>query len=481
MIMKKLKMLLLLGFVAAAAVPAYGELLTMQQYLDLVAENNSELKSVQANIDAVKGKLAEIERTYSYFLSAGVSYGDDQSGRPFIVDTATMERESELLGDINVSKQFETGTQVSLGFNGSYKNNDNKSSPDYEVTDLSPYIRLEQSLLGEWNGGRTKASIAKARAGANSALYLLEYKKQQILLEAKLVYWNLSYSRTVIDFRRSSLDRTKKILDWNERRFKLDLAEKSDMLQSQAAFKQRELNLKLAYEDEVKYSRDFNRLINVVDTRVNYSVEAFITAGSNFEKDHKLEKKGSRADVLAAMEDVVSALQDQIVSEKGMGADLVFTGTLSMNGVNKDFSKASSDLGDMNKPAYTLALRYTLPLDFSLRKTINKGYESAKISAEKAVENAKLQEGSDWLQLVDNWNNAKSRFALAIEIRNIQQQRNEEEQNLLKKGRSTTYLVLQSEQDLDDAYLSMLQTILELISIYEQAEAFYNTSADIIK
>ena len=97
------------------------------------------------------------------------------------------------------------------------------------------------------------------------------------------------------------------------------------------------------------------------------------------------------------------------------------------------------------------------------------------------MENAKLQESSDWFQLVDNWNNAKSRLAVSVEIRDIQQKRNEEEQNLLKKGRSTTYLVLQSEQDLDDSYLSMLQNILELISIYEQAEAFYNTSADIIR
>lgn len=479
--MKKIKLLFLLGF-AAMTVPAYGQMLTMQQYLDMVAENNSELKSVQANIDAVKGKLTEIERTYSYFLSAGLNYSDSQSGRPFVIDSLTMERDSGLGADISVNKQFETGTQISVGFNGSYRNNDSKiNASDYEVTDLSPFVRLEQSLLQEWNGKKTKASIAKSKASANSALYLLEYKKQGILLEAKMAYWNLSYTRTVIDFRRSSLDRTKKILEWNQRRLQLDLAEKSDMLQSQAAFKQRELNLKLAYEEEVKAAREFNTLINISDPRVTYQVETFIMSGSNFEKDKKLEKKGVRADVLSAMEDVVSAMQDQIISEKGMGSDLVITGEFDMSGVNKDFAKASSDLGEFNRPSYTVGLRYTLPLDFSLRKTINKGYEAAKISAEKAVENAKLQESTDWLQLVDNWNNAKSRFALAIEIRDIQHQRNEEEQSLLKKGRSTTYLVLQSEQDLDDAYLSMLQTIFELIGIYEQADALYNTTAEVIK
>ena len=470
--MKKLKLLFLLGFMAAA-VPASGEMLTMGQYLDLVAENNSELKTVQANIDAVKGKLAEIERVYSYFLSAGVSYIDDQSGRPFAVNSTTMRRTSVFSTDVNVSRQFETGTQLSLGLQSSYEDYNFKNTPNYDVNDIAPFIRLEQSLLKNWNGENTKAGMAQARANANSILYLLEYKKQGILLNAKLSYWNLSYTRTVIDFRRSSLDRTKKILEWNQRRFSLDLAERSDLLQSQAAFKMRELNLKLAYESEVKSSRDFNRLINVSDPRVNYDVEAFITAGKNFEKDKKLEKKGTRADVLSAMEDVITAMQAQLLSERVMGSDLVFTGQFVLNGVNRDFSKASSDLAELNKPTYSVGLRYTVPLDFSLRKTINKGYESAKIAAEKALENAKLQESSDWLQLVDNWNNAKARYALTIEIRDIQQKRNEEEQSLLRKGRSTTYLVLQSEQDLDDTYLSMLQNILELMGICEQAEAFY--------
>ncbi|MDR2425934.1 MAG: TolC family protein [Endomicrobium sp.] len=474
--MKKVKLLLLLSFVAA--VPVYGEMLTMQQYLDIVSKNNSELQSVQANINAIKGKIAEIERAYSYFLSAGVTYADDQSGRPLVSDILTMERMTSFNTDVSVNKQFETGTNISIGLQGSYGNYNNRISSDYEVTDLSPFIKLEQSLLKDWKGGATKASIAQARANAKSALYLLEYKKQNILLNAKLAYWNLSYARTVIDFRRYSLDRTRKILDWNQKRYNLDLAEKSDLLQSQAAFKTRELNLKLAYEAEVKSSRDFNRLINVSDPKVSYQVETFITSGNNFEKDKKLEKKGLRADVLAAMEDVISVAQAQIVSEKGMGADLVFTGQFALNGVNKDFPKASSDLGELNKPSYSLGIRYSLPLDFSLRKTIISGYKAAQTAAEKAVENAKLQESNDWFQLLDNWSNAKSRFALAMEIRNIQQQRNAEEQDLLKKGRSTTYLVLQSEQDLDDSYLGMLQTIIELISIYEQAEAFYGVNIE---
>jgi len=457
------------------AASAGAEMLTIQQYQDLVAKNNSQLISIQANIDAVRGKLAEIDRAYSYFLSAGANYSDDRSGRPYSLVTPINDI-SNFSYNASVNKQFETGTIFTVGLNGSYAQYDyGNGYSGYHVNDMAPFIKLQQSLLKDFNGGTTKAGIAKARADANSALYLLIYQKQQIVLNARLAYWNLSYARTVIEFRRTSLDRTQKILDWNQKRFNLDLAEKSDLLQSQAAVKVGNLNYKLAVEDEVRASRTFNGLLNVTEEKVKYEVQNFIDAGNQFNKDVDLSRTGNRADVLSAIENVRSSEYDQIYSQRNIGSDLVFTGQFAFNGVNQDFSTARDYVVTGNKPSYSLGLVYTLPLDFNLRGTINSGYQSAIMSARKAEESAQIQETNDWLQLVDNWNNAKSRYGLATEIKDIQQKRDEENQRLLKKGRTTTYFVLQGEQDLDDATLGVLQNILELMNIYEQAEAFFNT------
>ncbi|MCL2799636.1 MAG: TolC family protein [Endomicrobia bacterium] len=474
--MKKLKLLAAVIFVFAAHYAhAEGNFLTMQDYLNLVADKNSELKSVQYNIDAVKGRIAEIERVYSYYLSAGANYVYDQSGKPYSFG-AGMDNITNLAYDASINRQFETGTQVSLGLNGSYGKYDFAfGAPDYKMTDISPFIKLSQSLLKDFNGGSTKASISQARANAQSALYLLEFKKQSILLNAKLAYWNLSYSRTVIDFRQTSLNRTRKILDWNRKRYNVDLAERSDMLQSQAAVKMRELNIKLAYEDEIRARRAFNQLMDITDDTVNYEVEKFDKLNSAFIDERVLEKRGTRFDVLSALEDVKSAEFAALAQEKSMGADLVLSGQIGANSAHGELIDNTQSLS-IGGPTFAVGIRYTLPLDFNLRKDINKGFESAKISSQKAAGFAAIRENNDWLQLLDNWNNAKSRLALAKEIQKIQQDRNIEDQDLLRKGRSTTYLVLQSEQDLDDATLSVLQGTLELISIYEQAEAFYNNN-----
>jgi outer membrane protein TolC len=454
---------------------ASGKVLTINNYLDIVAKNNSELKSIEANIDAIKGKLAEIERVYGYSFSAGINYNDDESGRPY--------SQSNRLSDVSnwncnasVNKQFETGTQLSLGVNGSYGtyNFVNDAPSHYAISDIAPFVKLQQSLLKDINGGSTKASIAKQKANAKSALYLLEYKKQKLLFDARIAYWNLSYSRTVVYFRKVSFDRKKRVLDWNKKRYEMDLVEKSDLLQSEAAVKSGELNLKLASEDENRANRAFNQFLNIKDDRAKYDVDKFEDKGTSFKVNRTLTKNGTRADVLAALEDVNTALYDQEASKKSKGADLVLEGKYSLNGLEQSSGKAFEHVKNGDRPSYSVGLRYTIPLDFKLRKAMDKGYEAAKISAQSTAESSIIRENNDWIQLLDNWNNAKIRLDLAFEVEKIQKQRYEEDGNLLKRGRSTTYMLLQSEEDLDSATLNVLRGILELIQIYEQAKAFYN-------
>lgn len=461
----------------------YGEMLTIDGYLYMVAKNNSDLKSIQASINAVKSKLAEIERVYAYSLSADLSYSDDKSGRPFS-QSVKLNEVSNWNYSTSLNKQFVTGTQFSLGINGSYGTYDYvrglSGDSHYNVSDISPFIRLQQSLWKDINGGSTKAGIYKQKSSAKSALYLLEYKKQKLLLDALTAYWNLSYTRTVIDFRKVSFDRKKRLLDWNQRRYEMDLAERSDLLQSQAAVKSGELNLKLAYEDENRANRAFNQFLNIKDDKLRYDVEKFEDKGNSFKIDSVLIKKGTRADVLATMEDVNTALYDQEASQRRRGADLVLEGKYSLNGVEQSSGRSFDNVKNGDRPSYFLGLKYTLPLDFKLRKVIDKGYEAAKVSAQTAAESAVVKENNDWIQLLDNWDNARIRMELVVEVEKIQKQRYEEDRNLLKRGRTTTYMVLQSEDDLDVATLNVFKSILELIQIKEQANAFYSGVSEVL-
>ena len=120
------------------------DVLTLDDYLELVLKNNNELNSIQSSIDAVKGKLAQIEVVYSYSLSAGVSYADDKSGRPFSI-LGRPDEVKNFAYDATVNKMFGFGTQVSLGLNGSHSDsNFANDAMDFNVIDIAPFLKLQQ-------------------------------------------------------------------------------------------------------------------------------------------------------------------------------------------------------------------------------------------------------------------------------------------------------------------------------------------------
>jgi outer membrane protein TolC len=348
--------------------------------------------------------------------------------------------------------------------------------PKYTTNDMSPYIALEQSLMQNFNGDLTKISIAKFKASAESLLYIQTYKKQQILLGAKKTYWALSYARTVSEFRKTSLERSKKILDWNQNRFNKDLAEKNDVLQSKALYKGRELALKQVQDNISSASRNFNEMINISSNVVDYSVESINNLEKYFKNITELQRTdGKRADTLASIANAQSYTYAQEEKNKSIGSDLKLTGKLAFNGVDSSFSEAFSEMTKLQYPSWTLGLSYSVPLDFSLQKSVNEGFNADVQAAKKQVEQADLAEKNDWIQLNTNWKNALGKYEIAKEINQIQQERNIEEQKLLKRGRSTTFEMIQSEDDLDNAVLTQYQMSMDLIFILLESQMLYNT------
>ncbi|MDR2666166.1 MAG: TolC family protein [Endomicrobium sp.] len=470
--MKILKLSLVIMFIFVAF-SAFCEVLSVKDYIDIVVKNNKEFRSVNLKIDSTKEKLLQTERKYSYLFKACTNYIDGKNR----AECKFNEMETY---SANISKFLKMGMDVSFGLKcdkSYWKSLDmNNSSvgtdlPKPKSIFLTPSLSLQQSLWKDVNGVFTKAVISKEQAVIRSGLYLLEYEIENILLRAKFAYWDLAYSKTVIDFKKLSLERARKILNWTQKKYDMDLSEKSNLLQAQAAVKSKELDLNRAYETEKRAIKEFNQFLNIEDGSViKYELEKFEKKSVSFKDKTIPEKKRVRADVLSALENVHIALCDQIIFQKSLGAELALKGSFDCNVTNGGIYE-KKQIGRLN---YSIGLEYTLPLDFRLRRSINKSYKLAKLSTQESAEYAVIKESNEWLQILDDWNSAKNRLKLAGEIERIQIQRHKEDENLLRKGRSTTYFVLKSEQELDDAALNVLQSILDLIKIYEKAKILYS-------
>jgi hypothetical protein len=86
------------------------------------------------------------------------------------------------------------------------------------------------------------------------------------------------------------------------------------------------------------------------------------------------------------------------------------------------------------------------------------------------------KENDDRININETFNNSRSRLATAYEIKKLKQQKIAKNKKYLSNGKSSTYFVLCDEEDLDEIEVNIFQCILELISVYEQAQIFYGHS-----
>ncbi|HBU69860.1 MAG TPA: hypothetical protein DEE98_05695 [Elusimicrobia bacterium] len=483
--MKKRILLTALAGFAAAGIGFAQEQLALQDYLSQVEQNSAEIKSVNLAIDSAVNKTRELDMAYSPYFSAAASYAVE-SGAGF--GSALPAKEMDVTAwNLGLSKKWQTGSTLTLGYSDTSMMFDLlyptaiigpeklSSFTGYEV---KPSVKIEQSLMKEFLGGQSQSAVNKAKSLNRAGIYGLIFKKQQLLLRARLAYWSLSLSREVVAFRKTSLDRAQELLKWSENRVSLDLADRSDLLQAQAAYKMRQLNYQLALEDEVKACRVFNELRGSAAETVEQALERISDAPKKYEGLDSIRCNGERADLLAAKEVLKGAQYAQKEAFKRSGPELSVFGTASLKGLDLSYSGALQQISDADKPAYAVGLVFFAPIDFKVVSRVRKAYKSDYESAREALGKTELSVKNDWDELFRTWKNVKSRVSLAKEIKDIQSERVAVERDKSKRGRTTTFLLLNSENDLDDATLNEYRLIFEELNINAQSELYCTTPVE---
>jgi outer membrane protein len=468
----------LFGLIVVSA-PATAGTVSLSDYIDQVHAKNPDIHAADLGIEAMGQKVLELDMVYSPLLTGSYNRTDDRSGPGFGTTLAVDEMKADSV-NVNASKKFSTGTNVSFGyayfgaafsllsplsFNG-------VNYPNFTGYQITPVLSVSQSILRDWGAGLTQSGINKAKSAVLAAQYQLFYREQQLLLGARSAYWDLALAREVLEFRKASLDRAEKLLQWNEKKIRLDLIEKSDLLQSQAAYKLRQLNLQLAQEDEVRACRVFNQMLGSKADAVEDDLEKISNQISAFTDIGQLSSTGKRADVLAAESSFKSSEYADKETKYRARPELSLNASYQLTGLGLSSSDAWDQITAQDKPTYIVGASLVVPLDFKTLSKVKKGYENDFSSAKEAFRSSEIAAQNDWDQLQVNWKNVKSRLSLSQEIMRIQDERVKNEQTKFERGRTTTFLILSAENDLDDATLTVYRTVLEEIMTLAQAELF---------
>lgn len=464
--MKRAILVLSLGGLTANA---FGQTLTLDEYMGRVKNNHKGLNAAVKTAEGAVGRAVEAEVLYSPNLFAQVMFSRDsrQTNAPSFMGTRT-DFDSYQLG---VSKLTSFGLKASLSYNVGYTNIIGATLlPVTQFYDAKPLLEFSQSLWRNGFGGETVAQADLANAQVLAAGYGESFKAKGIASEAEMAYWQLSLARARVAVQEQTLERAKKILDWAKRRVNNDLADRADLLQAEAAYEQRTLELQQAEDDEESAARKFNSMMEVDSDEVAMQVEKLDPAKV---QGLAIPKRADmRDDVKAAQQQERMAVANTELVRQRLAPSLDIVGSVALNARNTNFNNGVEESFTTRHPWTQVGVKFNVPLDFGLVSEARQSALVERQGATLAYQRKLFEQEREWKDTTRKFAQAKKRLELAASIEDLQREKITHEKSRLDRGRTTTYQVILMEQDYSLARLAKLMAATEVLSIYSRLKTF---------
>lgn len=438
------------------------ETLPLDSYLQQVEGDN---QSIRASREASEGaglRASEGKLVYSPILSAGIQRLDDHKLNALF--PGAYEKIYSDLMTVGLSQQTSFGTEAKVSYTLTSFHYVGSQPKFWEGL---PRLELSQQLLGGGFGSSTRAQKEILEAGARVTQFSKSYNVRALRSQAEGAYINLAATRELREINENSLKRGQDILDWNSRRFRLNLGENSDLLQAQANMESIKLQLQNAIDSERIASREFNRLRNVdgdsvADTLILPSVDsASVPARAQY-----------RDDVRAAIENTRVAAAQAIVGKERNKPMLEVYGSYALNARKAEGRDAVSDSFRTDYPTSVFGLRFQTPLLIGAQSDAIKGYAKEAVSAEIDKDQKLFDQEIQWKDLNLRLLEAKKRYGISVKLYEIQNRKAIAERARLRRGRTTTYQSLLFDQELSNAEAMKIRAQAEILQIVAQMKTF---------
>ncbi|MFL5812265.1 MAG: TolC family protein [Bdellovibrionia bacterium] len=385
---------------------------------------------------------------------------------------------------LGVSEQFDFGLKARLYYAYDYTSYVNATIPGvtsldpayFSPRDARPVLELS---LPVWGGGfgrtiraQKDATVAQSRADQFTA----ESQVREILVQAETSYWALAINRELVTIQERALNEAQATYNYNNQKVKRNLAESSDLLQSEAALESARLSLKAARDNEQHAVRQFNTVRNAP---VDAVPEALAPIDwESFEKNLVPGvMPGDRADVEAAAAQSQAAQATARVAVENDRPTLEIYGSYAMNGRSyQSFSDTLSNSFDSGRPTSIVGVRFNMPLNFAAQNEARHGAERQSLGADLRYQQTLADQSQQWFDLINRLHDAQDQYHYARVIENVQKKKLENEKLQLRRGRSTTFQVLQFEQDYTNSQLVRARAGAQALDLRSQLKRYQSSS-----
>jgi outer membrane protein TolC len=456
-------------FALALVISGPARALTIQEYIDQVKDRNGNVKGTKMNAEAKDSRRFEASLVFkpSFFLNG--EYADDK--RP---TTSPLFQGRETIRHTfrsGFSQNFRTGTKATLSYNINRTEiigADRTFLAQNKFYDVYPMLELSQSLWRNYGGSEVKSTEESQIAQVDAARFNDLYSYKTILVNAENAYWRLYYAKASLKVQEESLERAKKLRSWNSNRVNNNLVDSTDLYQADANLQNRELELQDTLTEIDVASREFNSIRENDEPIVledNIDTEQYLTSAPP-------QKMKMREDVLAYLANQRLSIANAQLGNQRNKPNVELYGSYSMYGRDPQYSPASTDAFNNQGPFGTVGIRFQTPVDFGSMNDFRKAYAKEVVGADMQYKRKAFEVEREWDILTNRFENFKKRVKISRVLEKAQEKKLFTEKGRFNQGRTTTFQVLQFEQDFANAQLLRLKNERELITVYNQLKLF---------
>lgn len=460
---------------AAATSPARSATLPLDGYLKQVREQNQGYRASVEKREASRLRRTEADLIFAPQLLSNLTLRFD--GKLPTLPFFTYRRLDTHQFELGVQQQFSFGLKAKVAYQIDYVGYVNamglQGNPLLSFYDARPVLELSMPLWQNAFGSSARATQLLQEAQADAEQFGAEATRRSLELKAQSVYWQLAIAREIVRQQEVAVQAAESLHAYVTKKVALSLGDRADALQAKASLETRKLALKSSRDQERAAARAFNALRNASPNDTPEALEPI-----DFEAIVKYEppaKHGTRADVKAAEAQSKLAIASSVqLRERNKPQFDVFT-SAALNGRDRQLGTLAGALSDSysaNRPTFTVGFKFLMPLDFGTTADARRAAAQLEGAAELELRQKQLDQEQDWADLTARLVDARDRYELATQIESVQQEKLVYERRRLRQGRTTTFQVLQFEQEYTGASLARASAAAEVLQLVTQLKLY---------
>lgn len=454
------------------SIPAFGQTLSLDDYLKQVSEKHEAYIAAKESYDANGLMANESGIMLSPNLYINAIRTDD--AKPQILFPYSKMIDNNL--EVGIKQQTSIGLSGSLSYiwdDQTYKNvNFGTGNFDSSGSIGSPTLKLSLPLWKNFWGAQTVSQVDQLKFADSSQRFSASFNMKSILADAESTYWALALARESVKVAKDAVARGTELYKWNSFRANSGLADKADLLQADAALQTQKLALKNAQDDEITAARRFNSARSIDSPEVRENLTSLNSA--SLDRLHVPKRAEMRDDVRAALDQTRAAQAKDQEARQNYKPSLELVGTYALNTPSPVLNKSTAfqDSFSDNRPTKMIGVKFSTPLDLGTIHDAQAGHAAAVHAAQRAYDRKLFEQENGWHDLTDKFQQAKDRLTIYDSLEKVQKAKLDHERLRRQKGRTTTYQVIQFETEFEQTQLQRIQTMSSILQLFAQMKLY---------